>query len=356
MLPSSLKTRIIRPNAVLIEPSEQGEDFLPTDNRLFPCDLCGKPNLANARFCGGCGAVFVKVVIPEFSDESAMRKERTYITDPPANEEKTPPKSQIWATVKVRTKHLKIALGIVLGLFLALGIQGFTWKKAPPAPKFISPEGQVPWPDLQSFLSRKLGISLLEADELAMAALAGLPSPQAAMTCQEAGKIQDFFDSLGGQKMSLFSDLPTSGLLRQRNLSTSSLGKKNRGFSDVALDHPVYGAWKNLLKLDLPLGDLENRAHPSEALLWEDWNCLLAALDDKLQLEGMIKRLTQPEKSGQMTAPEIQKRLGWLRLFFKPGQETPSTQANAQSSWNRLDTFAHLSRLIEPEADQMAAP
>ncbi len=234
-----------------------------------------------------------------------------------------------------------LAVMVMFGLWPLLAGSSATWGSGR-----IEPAKPVFWSDLQSFLSRQLGVSLSDTEVLARAAWGEVPSSRAPMTCERAQGLEAVINKTGDRPLILFPNIPFRGPLLERHLASDAA--EPGPFADVPLDHPLYEAWRALLALrPLPPVMLnENRAAPYESLRWEEWQPLVAS----------VWRVCRPgkeppaelllDRSGVVAGAELDRSLSVLGtgLGVEIGQ-TPF-RAIPPITPSRMEAFAALSGIL----------
>jgi len=240
-----------------------------------------------------------------------------------------------------------LAVMVMFGLWPLLAVSSGKWnggREEPAKPVF--------WSDLQSFLSRQLGVSLADTEVLARAAWGEVPSSRTPMTCERAQGLEAVVNKTGDRPLVLFPNIPFRGPLLERHLASDAA--EPGPFADVPLDHPLYEAWRALLALrPLPPITLSgNRAAPYESLRWEEWQPLVAS----------VWRVCRPgkeppaelllDRSGVIAGVELDRSLSVLGggLGIEIGQ-TPF-RAIPPITPSRMEAFAALSGILAASLSQ----
>ncbi|MBI3038219.1 hypothetical protein HYY75_04080 [bacterium] len=211
---------------------------------------------------------------------------------------------------------------------------------------------KILWSDLRSHISRHVGLTLHEVDNLAEASLGEIPAINSQMTCDEAIKIEAFLISASGVDISLFQNLHQTGYLQRTNLLDSTSQQKLITFSDVPLDHPVYVAWRALLRLEIFPVDSLNRVRVHDPIRWDDWKSVIEALDNRLELNGKLQSSLNVDHRGIMCGQDVQESLVILRQVLELKEISLFSGISPDFVPNRLEAFGAISQLIEETSKQ----
>ncbi len=117
-------------------------------------------------------------------------------------------------------------------------------------------------------------------------------------------------------------------------------------FQDVPLDHPLYRAWKTLLKTGAPLSDRNESSRPYDPLTWEDWNRVVGHAFQQLVPELEVQQLLAFHRSGPMHPQDLRSELMELGRLLEVGKADAYLPAGSVEIPSRLEAFAALSRLL----------
>ncbi|HNV69585.1 MAG TPA: hypothetical protein PKO06_07815 [Candidatus Ozemobacteraceae bacterium] len=117
-------------------------------------------------------------------------------------------------------------------------------------------------------------------------------------------------------------------------------------FQDVPLDHPLYRAWKTLLKTGAPLADRDESSHPYDPVTWEDWNRVVSHAFQQLVPELEIQQLLALHRAGPMHPQDLKSELMELGRALEVDRVESYLPAHAIDVPSRLEAFAALSRLF----------
>jgi len=202
------------------------------------------------------------------------------------------------------------------------------------------------WADLQSHISRRLGVSLADTELLARAAWGDVPEPQSPMTCDRALSIETVINQRGDRPLVLFPNVPFRGPLLERYLGV--VASEPAPFADVPLDHPLYDAWRTLLAMRPvpPVALQGGYAAPYEAIRWEEWQPLVASVWRACRPGCVPPDELMLERSGGIAGGDIDRSLVMLAKGL--GVEIGQTAFNAipPMTPSRMEAFAALSRIL----------
>jgi len=239
------------------------------------------------------------------------------------------------------TVGVALAVMLICGLWPLLALTRATLSRA-------TSEGEKPafWADLQSHISRRLGVSLADTELLARTAWGDVPSSQTPMTCDRALSIETVINQRGDRPLVLFPNVPFRGPLLEKHLA--AVASEPAPFADVPLDHPLYDAWRTLLAMRPvpPVARQGGYAAPYESIRWEEWQPLVASVWRACRPGHVPPDELMLERSGVVTGGDIDHSLAILGKGL--GVETGQTAFNAipPITPSRMETFAALSRIL----------
>lgn len=216
------------------------------------------------------------------------------------------------------------------------------------------------WADMQSHISRRLGLSLADTELLARAAWGDVPSVNLPMTCERALAIEAIINQRGNEPLVVFPNIPFRGPLLDRYLQSAT--QESAPFSDVPLDHPLYDAWRPLLSMapPPPVALQDGKACPYERIRWEEWQPLVASVWRACRPGRVPPDELLVESSGTISGGDADRSLRVLGQSLGIDIGETSFHANPQVSPSRMETLAALSRLLSAvqagEGSAIAAP
>jgi hypothetical protein len=211
-----------------------------------------------------------------------------------------------------------------------------------------NPDGVVRWSELQSFLSRHLAITLIEANLLVAEALGKVPAADTPMQCEQLRAVEAVLNSAeDSEPLTLSKDLPLRGPLLTRHLEVPPPQREVRRFDDVPLDHPLYLAWEPLLETGCPLAATGRLAQPYEPLTWEAWDRVLSHLVAKKKLSPPGDHLPAA-RSGIMNSADLREALRLAAEWLGRALPEESFRTVPPFIPNRLEGLEALAWLMGP--------
>lgn len=166
----------------------------------------------------------------------------------------------------------------------------------------------VTWDVFRSQISRKLGITLKNADSFAESEDC-LPSGNSPISARRARQICRSLVNSGFDARKVFRWLPPWGLLSENCLQ----GKRSDlfFFKDIPTDHPVYHLWKSLLEIHLPVAEnsfsqsefLE--AKPDDLITRKTWNYLVGAVNSTMPNGTVVDNSLESDAVGFLSRQEL---------------------------------------------------
>lgn len=240
-----------------------------------------------------------------------------------------------------------LAIGVT-SLVILCGLWPLPSLKAAKTWNVPSPESGKPvfWADMQTYISKHLGLSVADTELLARAAWGDVPSVNLPMTCERALAIETIINQRDNKPLVVFPNIPFRGPLLERHLQMPT--REPAPFSDVPLDHPLYDAWRSLLAMTPPppVALLDGKACPYESIRWEEWQPLVAAIWRSCRPGRIPPEELLVESSGSISGDDADHSIRVLGEGLGVDIGETTFRANPQAAPSRMEAFAALSRLL----------